>query len=382
MPPMLPPAPPASPPPDPSAPSATSVTTAFSSRLFWKLLAALWVSTLLAMLVAIGYLHDTLGPPEPPPGLATIGPLPVVPLAISLLAMLLVGAAVAWYLSGPLRHLSEGLHRVAQGHFDTRVAPRVGRRNDELSALAADFDRMAEQLQRLTAARQELLHDISHELRSPLARMQAAIGLLQQDGARMPEMVERIEREAGRLDALIEELLTLHRLEAAPDSWALDRVDLLDLLHAVAEDADFEARAQGRSVRIDAPGEFVAQVHGELLYRAFENVIRNAVKYTAPGSAVEVQARPSDDGSQLVVTVADRGPGVPDEARERMFEPFTRLDASSGLRGVGLGLTIARRALGVHGGRIDASAREGGGLLMTLRLPRPQPSSSTSGRFA
>jgi signal transduction histidine kinase len=342
----------------------------FRAGLFWKLLLALWVSMVLSMLAAFVYLRyfeGEVGPP--PPGMATIGPLPVVPLVTGLLAMLVAGVAVAWYLAVPLRHLRAGLRHVAQGRFDTRVAPLLGGRRDELAEVAEDFDGMAARLQQLTQSRQVLLHDISHELRSPLARMQAAIGLLRQDPAQAAAMVDRIERESGRLDALIEELLTLHRLEAAPESWTLDTIDVLDLLHAVTEDADFEARALAREVRIDAPGEFVVRARGELLYRAFENVIRNAVKYTAAGTVVDVRAQ-ADDAGDLVVTVADRGPGVPPEFRDLMFEPFTRLEGAASVRGVGLGLAIARRALDVNGGTIQAAAREGGGLVMTLRLPR------------
>lgn len=346
----------------------------FRVGIFWKVLLALWVSMVLSMVAAVAYLHHSLGPMgPPPPGLATIGPIPVVPLVSGLLAMLVVGVAVAWYLSIPLRHLRRGLRDVAQGRFDTRVAPLLRGRRDELTEVAEDFDRMARQLQQVTQSRRELLHDISHELRSPLARMQAAIGLLRQDAEQVPAMIDRIERESGRMDALIEELLTLHRLEAAPESWALETIDVLDLLHAVTEDADFEARATQREVRIAGPGEFVARVRGELLYRAFENVIRNAVKYTAAGTSVEVVARIDSAGDQLVVTVADRGPGVPEEFCGLMFEPFTRLANSAPVLGVGLGLAIARRALVVHGGTIAVAAREDGGLIMTLRVPRAMP---------
>lgn len=341
------------------------------NRLFWKLVFALWVSMLLSVFAAIVYIRYTAGPmDEPPAGMRSIGPLPLVPVVTGTLAMLIAGLAVAWYLAGPLQHLRGGLREVAQGRFEARVTPLLRGRRDELADVAEDFDRMAAQLEQLTRSRQMLLHDISHELRSPLARMQAAIGLLRQDASQAPGMLERIERESNLLDALIGELLTLHRLEAAPQSLSMDTVDVMDLLHAVTEDADFEARALSREVRIDAAGEFVAHVHGELMYRAFENVIRNAVKYTAPHTVVEVRARPGADGEHLLITVDDRGPGVPEESRERMFEPFTRLEGSESVRGVGLGLAIARRAIDVHGGTIEASNRDGGGLRMTVRVPR------------
>jgi two-component system, OmpR family, sensor kinase len=345
----------------------------FKGRLFWKLLLALWVSMLLSITVAIAYLRSTGRAELPPPDMARVGLLPLVPLVSGMLAMLVASAAVAWYLSGPLRRLRRGLNRVAQGDFGVRLAPLANGRRDELTELAEDFDGMAEQLQRLTQSRQMLMHDISHEMRSPLARMQAAIGLLRQDASQTPAMVSRIERESQRMDSLVEELLLLHRLEAAPETWAVDTVDLLDLLHAVAEDADFEARAASREVLIDAPGEFVASVRGELLHRAFENVVRNAVKYTAPGTAVDVQARPGADGQGLVVSVSDRGPGVPEASLALIFEPFTRLEASSAVHGVGLGLAIAQRAMKVHGGTIEAVPRPGGGLVMTLQIPGVSP---------
>ena len=339
--------------------------------IFWKLLLVLWLSMALSVVAAIVYVRLSMGPmATPPPQLMTLGMIPLVPLVTGSLAMLGVGMAVAWYLAGPIRHLRQGLRRAALGHFETRVMPLLGGRRDELAELAEDFDRMAAQLQQLTHSRQQLLHDVSHELRSPLARMQAAIGLSRQDPLQAAVMLERIEQESERLDELIEQLLTLHRLEAGAESWPLETMDLLDLLRAVADDADFEARAQSRKVQLHAKGTFVANVHGELLYRAFENVVRNAVKYTAPGTSVEVTVDSMANVDQLVVRVSDRGPGVAEESRERMFEPFVRLEGAESVRGAGLGLAIALRAVKMTGGRIAASARPGGGLTMTICIPR------------
>ena len=343
----------------------------FRFGIFWKLLLVLWLSMVLSVLTAIVYLRLSMGPmATPPPELLTLGLIPLVPLVTGSLAMLGVGVAVAWYLAGPIRHMRQGLRRVALGQFDTRVLPLLGGRRDELAELAEDFDRMAAQLQQLTHSRQQLLHDVSHELRSPLARMQAAIGLSRQDPLQAALLLERIERESGRLDELIEQLLTLHRLEAGAESWPLETMDLLDLLRAVADDADFEARAQSCQVQLHAEGTFVSKVHGELLYRAFENVVRNAVKYTAPGTSVDITVEVKARADQLVVRVSDRGPGVAEESRERMFEPFVRLEGSESVRGAGLGLAIAQRAVEMTGGRIAASARPGGGLTMTILIPR------------
>lgn len=338
-----------------------------TGRLFGKLLVALWASMLLGMTLTIGYLQIT-GHAPPPKDLAMIGPVPIVALVGGGIAVLITGIVLAWYLVRPLQHLRWALHSVAEGRFDTRVQPLMGRRRDEIVDLAQDFDSMAAQLQQLTESRELLLHDISHELRSPVTRMQAAIGLLRQDPTETPAMIERVQRECERLDALVEELLTLHRLEAGRSSTGRERVDIVELLHAIAEDADFEARAASRAVTIDAPGKFVAEVDGELIYRAFENVIRNAVKFTAPGTAVEIRARVSGDSSMLETSVQDRGPGVPSDMLEAIFEPFTRVEGSESVRGTGLGLAIARRTMAMHGGSITAALREGGGLTIILKL--------------
>jgi signal transduction histidine kinase len=315
----------------------------------------------------------------PPDELWRIGdfPVPVIPLLFGLGAVLVTGVGLAWYLSRPLRHLRWALHRVAVGRFDTRVQPLMGERSDEIADLAQDFDRMASQLQQLVESRKQLLHDISHELRSPLSRVQAAIGLAKQDPSQIGAMIERIERESERLDALIEEMLTLHRLTAGA-GLARERVDVIELLQAIADDADFEARASGRSVRIDAPGQFIAEVNGELVYSAYENVIRNALKFSPSGAAVEIDAHVNRDGTELVTCVRDRGPGVPPDMLDAIFEPFVRVEGSESHRGVGLGLAIARRAMSVHGGRIGSALREGGGLEVTLHLPAGKSTNAAS----
>lgn len=341
-------------------------------RLFWKLLLALLISMVLSIVVAVTFLGLTGSRPPPIEGSARIGGLPLlplVPLVSGAVAILATGTVLAWYLSRPLLHLRWALRRIAEGRFDTRVSALMSGRRDEIVDLAHDFDRMAAQLQQLTDSRKNLLHDISHELRSPLSRIQAAIGLLRQDPARTEAMLLRIGREGERLDALVEELLTLHRIEGLTASAPRERIDVLELLHAIAEDADFEARASARAVAIDAPGQFVTVVNGDVIYRAFENVVRNAVKFGPPGGTVEIRAGTVADGA-LEVRVLDRGPGVPAEMIEAMFEPFTRVEGSESVRGVGLGLAITRRAVEMHGGQVRAALREGGGLEVRLTLPR------------
>jgi signal transduction histidine kinase len=336
-----------------------------ASRLFWKLSMAFWLAVLLSF--AFGYFFlMTVGVPPPHEQPQW---LPLVPIVSGAVASLLFGFGLAWYLLRPLRHLERALRETAGARFDVRVLPLLGSRRDEIVDLAREFDGMAARLQQANAQQQRLFHDVSHELRSPLARMQAAIGLMRQSPSQAPALLERIERESGRLDALIEELLTLHRLEAGAANLVRERVDVIELLRDIAVDADFEAQAASRSVSLDAPGAFVTEVNGELIYRAIENVVRNAVKFTAPATAVEIVARTSADGATLAVTVQDRGPGVPPNMLEAIFEPFIRVDGGKGVRGAGLGLAIARRALAMHGGRLSASLREGGGLLISMSLP-------------
>lgn len=340
-------------------------------RLFWKLMFALCIS-LLASVVSTTVYFRIFGAPGTNAALPLIfGLIPIEPLITGAVVFLITGLLLAWYLARPLSDLSWALRELSAGHLETRVSARMGGRRDEITDLAHDFDLMAERLQQLTESRRVLLHDVSHELRSPLSRMQAAIGLLRQSPESPGEMLGRIEREADRLDRLIGELLTLHRLElGVPPAAERSRVDLVELLQAIVEDADFEARQSGSSVAGEAGEPFVTEVNAELMYRAFENVVRNAVKYTFVGTAITVSARTLDDGATLRVTVKDRGPGVPPHLLQKIFDPFVRVEGSEGARGVGLGLAIAQRAVLLHGGRIEARSREGGGLEVEMQVPR------------
>lgn len=337
-------------------------------RLFWKLYLALTISMVLSIAGTVLYLSVNGIKPPAPQGEPVMGFIPVVPLLSSFIVITLVAFALAWYLSRPIVHLQWALRRVASGQFDTRVQPLIKGQRDEIADLALEFDGMAEQLQIAVDSQRQLLHDISHELRSPLSRLETAIGLIRQNPECEAEMLERIETESARLNALIEELLTLYRLEAGAPALPRERVDLIELLHAIADDADFEARAKNRRVRIDAPCSFVADVQGELIYRAFENVIRNAVKYAPEDSSIDIMARVNEYG--LKVTVSDRGAGVPAEMMDSIFQPFVRLEQHAGIkRGTGLGLAIARRAMQMHAATVKAKARDGGGLEVVFDIP-------------
>ena len=296
---------------------------------------------------------------------------PLLPIGMGLLASLICSALLAWYLSRPLRHLREAFAALAAGQFDTRVGLRMRGRRDEIADLGRDFDHMAEHLQSLIGSQRRLLHIVSHELRSPLARLHAAIGLARQQPEQREASLERIEREAGRLDTLVGELLTLSRLEAGVSGPLDQYVDLVELVEGIAEDARFEAEASGRALCFCGAGEAVVKARAELLYRAIENVVRNAVKYTAPGTTVEVTVEPLPAAGWLGITVDDRGPGIPEHELEAVFEPFYRSETSPATRGFGLGLAIARRAILAHGGTIQACNRPDGGLRVAIRLALP-----------
>jgi two-component system, OmpR family, sensor kinase len=295
-------------------------------------------------------------------------PPPLLPIIAAVLASLAASVLLAWYFAKPVRHLRWAFGAVADGKLETRVQPLMEGRRDEIADLGRDFDQMTAKLRQTIESQRRLLHDVSHELRSPLARLQAAVGLARQDPARVAATFDRIERETARLDHLVGELLTIARLDAGTSAEAATRLDLIELIAAVADDAAFEARANGRDLVFSGTGEFLIPGRPELLHRAFENVMRNAVKFTAPETTVEVVANIASTGS-LRVEVRDRGPGVRPSEIDAIFEPFHRGAARSAQEGFGLGLAIARRAIEAHGGTIRAANRPEGGLCMEIVLP-------------
>jgi signal transduction histidine kinase len=235
---------------------------------------------------------------------------------------------------------------------------------------------------------QRLLHDVSHELRSPLARLHAAIGLAHQTPDKLASSLERIERESNRMDKLVGELLTLSRLDSAINLPPLEEVAIGELVHEIAAEADFEAELSGRRVHFVSlasgsagNGAAAAQVLGspDLLWRGIENIVRNAVKYSPPGGVVEIEVQQTlaadDNGAgRVCVKVRDRGPGVPEAHLASIFQPFFRSDpTSNNVDGHGLGLAIAQRVIAAHGGTLSARNRIGGGLCVTIELPSKGP---------
>jgi signal transduction histidine kinase len=233
---------------------------------------------------------------------------------------------------------------------------------------------MAERIQSLVDSKQRLLHDISHELRSPLARLKIGLELARKgDGPEAAWALDRIEREADRLNELIGQLLTLARLDSKPANRNADSVDLKRLVDEIVADADFEARSAGRSVKLVTTDDCQIIGNEQLLRSAIENVVRNAASYTPEGTEVEVSLRcqNGDKDNRAVIRVLDRGSGVPQAALANIFNPFYRVadarDRQSG--GSGLGLSITQRAVQIHGGSVSASNAPGGGLAVEILLP-------------
>lgn len=295
--------------------------------------------------------------------------MPLIPIVI---ASAIAAAALARYLIRPVVHLRDGLSSLAHGRFDVRIGDRMAGRKDEVTALAHDFDVTAARLQELQDAQQRLFHDVSHELRSPLSRLQAVVGVLRQNPAKLDAMLDRMDREVERLDALVGEVLTLARLTAGSHLPLKTQIlDIVDLLNSILGDAAFEAQQRGVSITPNVDGTFLADVEGELIYRALENVIRNAVKYTAERSRISVTCGTAPD--LLRVCVADEGPGVGRDELERIFQPFSRGSDAATPGGYGLGLAIARQSIERHGGRVYASLPGTGGLAVVIELPRGVP---------
>jgi two-component system OmpR family sensor kinase len=291
-----------------------------------------------------------------------------IPLLASVLVSLLFALLLAWYFSRPIRALRDAFEAAAAGDLAPRFASG-GSGGDELKDLGRDFDRMSARLRALMDGQRRLLHDVSHELRSPLARLQAAIGLAHQQPEKIASSLERIERESVRMDRLVGELLTLSRLEAEPDLPKDELVDMAELVDGIASDARFEAGAHGPAIAVTV--EDGVQVRGapDLLWRAVENVVRNAVRHGGAGGIVELVLRA--EGQVAHVDVLDRGPGIAPADLPTIFQPFFRSNPSANnVDGHGLGLAIAERVVHAHGGSIRATNREGGGLQVAIELPR------------
>lgn len=288
-------------------------------------------------------------------------------LAIGVIVVSFAAWLIARRITRPIAALQQASRAVAEGRLDVRVPEETSGRGDEIGALARDFNHMAERLQRLLEAQQQLLRDISHELRSPLARLRIATELARDSHAE--SQFDRIELEADKLEDMIAQLLLIARLEHREAPLASEIFAVDEVLEAVCEDAGFEAQARGITVHAELAPDLKVRGQAALLHSAVENVVRNALRYTAADSTVTV--RLTQNGGRGTITVDDYGPGIPKDRIDSMFQPFVRIsearDRASG--GYGLGLAIAKRVVDASGGHIQAHNREGGGLRVSIDLP-------------
>ncbi len=293
----------------------------------------------------------------------------IMPWLTALVAAAIAAYWLARYLVRPVDEIRRGLSALASGRFDVRIGREIAGRKDEVAALAHDFNTSAARLEEFQNLQQRLFHDVSHELRSPLSRLQAAMGVLQQNPGKLHSMMERMLREIERIDGLVGEILTFARLaDRNATVLTVQTLDVVDLLTDIVDDATFEGHARRITVNYEGAQTFVAPVNGELIYRGLENVIRNAVKYASEGSVVTVRSSVADD--VLTITVADTGPGVPADKLEGIFQPFSRGDNADSQEGYGLGLAIAKQAVERHGGRIGATNSASGGLVVQISIPK------------
>jgi two-component system sensor histidine kinase CpxA len=322
---------------------------------------------------------------ELPPGPRLFfGPheIPGLGITIAILSSGLICYLLAWSMTSPVTRLRIAAQSLAAGDLSARTGAPIGSRGNELTQLMRDFDRMAERIESLVDSQSRLLKDVSHELRSPLARLSVALGLARQRST--PEIensLNRIELEADRLNQLIQRLLTISRLESGTDGLRKSTLSLRELVEQVARDAEYESPGRGCRVTTNpesADDEFLVDGDPDLLRSAVENVVRNATRYTGEGTTVEVRLERQHvdnsapkSGEEIVVCVRDSGPGVPNEALAKIFEPFYRIDDARNRQtgGAGLGLSIADRAIRLHGGQLRASNRKEGGLEVEIRIP-------------
>lgn len=367
-------------------------------RLFWKFFFVFWVAQVLTSF-GVGVAIWTLRPelqavqmqdvPPPLPGEAQemmpsnagmpdnpphrhhhhrgILP-PPLPIIAGSIVSLIFAALLAWYFARPIRNLRSAFEAVANGKLETRIGMAMDGRKDELADLGHDFDRMASRLQSLMEAQRRLLHDVSHELRSPLARLQAATDLMQQQPERAPELIARLQRDTGRIDSLVGELLTLARLDSGMAERMNESVDMLEIIDYIAQDARFEADAKQCAVDVSLPDYIDIRGNHELLFRAIENVVRNAVLHSPPGGRVGI-AVSRDANARWAIAVTDSGSGVAPAEIEKIFEPFFRSQSGAEHSGYGLGLAITRRVVQAHGGTVSATNRSEGGLSVIISLP-------------
>ena len=296
------------------------------------------------------------GPPPEMRGMAVRATIPMPPiwfhpaflLAAILFTSLSVSLWLAWYFASPVRQLKRALQSLASDQWLTQLGPKVTGRRDEFGAVARSFNEMAKSVEQAISGQRRLLHDVSHEFRSPLARLQILVALARQTPSESAMVLDKVEAETQKLNALVEEILTYSRLESGAAAVKLQQVELLELLESVAEDGRLEALSQQKQLLVKAETPVQVQADPDLLYRALENLIRNAIKFTPAFTQVTLELQQQEQ--QVQICISDQGPGVAQQDLAQLFTPFFR--GQSKEEGVGLGLSIAKRAVESCGGTL------------------------------
>ena len=373
-------------------------------RLFWKILSffflaqavtvvgtglAIWATMPDGGMPPLAPPRMEAHPPEPFPGVGMPPPdvppewadergrpprlldPPLMHLAAGAVVGLVFAALLAAYIARPVRRLREALQAGASGQLVTDLADAMGHRRDELADLCRDFDRMAHHIDQLMQGQRRLMHDVSHEMRSPLARLSAIVGLVRQQPERLDDCLNLLEHESARMDRLVSELLTLSRLESGMVDPGGEVCDLAEVLADVVADAAPEAGQTACRIELEANAEAPVRGDPEMLHRVFDNLLRNALAYASGGGWIGLHMEARADG--IEVCVEDLGPGVLSTDLGRLFEPFFRGSQAPVKKGHGLGLAIARQIVANHGGSIHAENRREGGLRIRVRLPRAEP---------
>ena len=311
-----------------------------------------------------------------PPGNDLQGPPPFSLLRL-VVVLIVSGGICYWlaqYIAAPIVKLSNAVRQFAGGDLSVRVSSSIGDRKDEISTLASAFDRMAVRIESLLTSQRNLLRDVSHELRSPLARLNVALELCRKRcSPEVGKSLDRITRESDKLNELIGQILTFNLFESGMSSMEKSKVDLTKLIMEIADNADFEAKSMNRAVKVVTSDACTILGNEELLRRAIENVVRNAVLYTGENSAVEISLKKIiiENVPYVSIAVRDHGPGVSEDEIMHLFKPFYRIDNNHVGQpdGAGIGLAITEAAVRFHGGSVKASNAPDGGLLVEITIP-------------
>lgn len=302
--------------------------------------------------------------------------IPWTGLTIMLIVSTIISGLICYilslYLTRPLRSLSSAVKSITTGKLNTRVGPIKGHSNDEIAKLSTDFDRMAAELENIIRSKERLLQDISHELRSPLTRLNIAIELGRQKTNQLAEVeFNRMETECARLNFLIGEILEFARLEKSTTEIKLEKINIKNLLLEIINDGNFESKRYSKRIIAEMDSDCEIKIDCRLLHRALENVVRNALHYTPKDKKIFISLFKKLEDKAVYIKIMDEGPGVPEEQLEKIFNPFYRVDSSRTKKtgGYGLGLAITFRAIELHQGTISAINSKSGGLLIQIRLP-------------